>query len=78
MSNVKTFERFVDAVDRRAAQINYEGYDYKAGFFESFLEALSQTYPQVDGAMVAAAQMLEKWADEEEQRNRVAEVDVTM
>jgi len=75
---VTAFERFKDAVDRRADQINYEGYDYKAGFFESFLEALSETYPQVEGAMYSAAQMLEKWADEEEARQRPAEVDIAM
>ena len=78
MTKVTAFERFLDAVDRRGAQLNRDGYDYKAGFLETFLEGLSQTNPQIASQLVAAAQMLEKWADEEEERNRVREVDIAM
>ena len=75
---VTAFERFIDAVDRRAGQQVRQGYDYKAGFLESFLEGLSQTNPQVAGNLIAAAEMLNKWSDEDEARNRVREVDITM
>ena len=75
---VTAYERFIDAIDRRASSLNRDGYDYKAGFLETFLEGLSQTSPQVAGQLIAAANMLNKWSDEDEARNRVAEVDITM
>ena len=78
MSKVTAFERFLDAVDRRASQLNRDGYDYKAGFFQTFLEGLSDSSPQVASQLVAAARMLEKWADEDEVRNRASEVDIAM
>lgn len=78
MTKVSSYERFIDAVDRRASQLNREGYDYKAGFLESFLEGLAQTYPNVDGSLIAAARMLEEWADNEEASKRPAEVDIAM
>ncbi len=78
MTEVTAFERFLDAVDRRGSQLHSENYNYKAGFLQTFLEGLSQTNPQIASQLVAAAQMLEKWADEEEERNRVREVDIAM
>ena len=73
---VTAFERFMDAVDRRCTQPGRN--DYKAGFMESFLQGLSETNPQVAGHLIAAAEMLNKWSDEDEARSRVPEVDIKM
>lgn len=65
---VTAFERFQDALDRRASQLKRDGYEYKAGFYESFLEGLAANDPKIAGQLIAAAQMLEKWANAEENR----------
>ena len=78
MSKVTAFERFIDAVDRRGSQMSREGYDYKAGFLQSFLEGLSQNNIDIAMQLIAAADVLNKWSDEDEARNRVSEVDIAM
>jgi hypothetical protein len=71
MSNVPVFERFQDAVDRRSGQVTHTGFDYKAGFYESFLKGLVETNPSIAAQVMSATKLLEEWAADQEIRDRL-------
>lgn len=70
MSNVPVFERFQDAVDRRSTQLGSRGFDYKAGFYENFLQGLVESNPSLAAQVKTATKLLEEWADDHEARDR--------
>jgi hypothetical protein len=71
MSEVSVFERFQDAVNRRSSQITHTGFDYQAGFYESFLKGLIETHPAVAAQAKTVTKMLEDWSAEQEVRDRL-------
>lgn len=83
MATVKVFERFIDALDRRSAQLStFDGaFDYKAGFMQSMLEQLANDSADARAKLVMATRLLEQWSNEHdsneknEQKYLNAEVD---
>lgn len=70
MTQVAIFERFQDAVDRRSSQVVGSRFDYKAGFYENFLQGLVESNPSLAAQVQVATKLLEEWADEHEIRDR--------
>ena len=83
MATVKVFERYIDALDRRSAQLStFDGaFDYKAGFMQSMLEQLANDSADARAKLVMATRLLEQWSNEHdsneknEQKYLNAEVD---
>jgi len=74
MAKVEVFERFIDALDRRSAQLTATGYDYKAGFMQSILEFLAKDSSEARTRLITATKLLEEWSDEQEARDRRWEI----
>ena len=67
---VTVWERFEDALSRRASQCAKDGIDYKAGFYENFIKGLVERDPKIAAEFTVVTKMLEQWADEHEARYR--------
>ena len=67
---VTVWERFEDALSRRAEQTSSLGMDYKVGFYENFLKGLVERDPKIAAEFHVATKLIEQWADEHEARNR--------
>ena len=66
---VTVWERFEDAISRRSSQCT-EGFNYKSGFYEGFLQHLCERDPKIAAEFTVVTKMLEQWADEHEARHR--------
>jgi len=80
MSKVNVFERFVDALDRRSAQLTTfdSKFDYKAGFMQSMVEQMANDSADARAKLIMATRMLEEWADEQDVRDQKRAVDIAM
>ena len=77
MSEVKVFERFLDALDRRSAQLTtFDGaFDYKAGFMQSMVEQMANDSADARAKLLMATRLLEQWANEQDVRDQKSKVD---
>ena len=67
---VTIWERFEDALSRRASQCAPDGIDYKAGFYENFLKGLVERDPKIAAEFHVATKLIEGWADDHEEIGR--------
>lgn len=78
MTKVNVFERFIDALDRRSAQLTtFDGaFDYKAGFMQSMVEQMANDSAEARAKLIMATRMLEEWANEQDVRDQKRAVDI--
>lgn len=67
---VTIWERFEDAISRRAGQCAGDGIDYKAGFYENFIKGLIERDPKIAAEFTVVTRLLEEWGDDHEARHR--------